>query len=174
MSARTTSDLCTHCGICCDGTAFGQVALEDDDSNNIPQGMSLLESDNKQVLKQPCSAHINCTCIIYVNRPKICASYECRLLKTYMNGKVAENIALQTIHEVKSIREEIETQLGEVGKENQKQDVHTRMRDFERDLTSRMTPVEYRRLHGPLLLKYKVLQKLLTDRFGVQFKSEKK
>ncbi|MCE7992562.1 MAG: YkgJ family cysteine cluster protein [Roseivirga sp.] len=173
MSTTSSSDLCLKCGICCDGTAFGQAVLENKDLNTATQQISLLDKEGKRILKLPCQALSDCSCTIYANRPKVCATYECILLKQYINGKVTESIAHQTIHRVKSIREEIETQLKETGNENQKEDIHARMRDFERDLLTRMPPVEYRQLHGPLLLKYKVLQKLLIDRFGVQFKSEK-
>ncbi len=90
-----------------------------------------------------------------------------------MADKVTEGLAHQTIDSLKSTGREIEMLLKEAGFENNTEDIHTKVRDFERDLVSRMPLVDYRQLYGPLLLKYKVLQKLLTDRFGVQFKDER-
>lgn len=174
MSTITSSHLCIKCGICCDGTAFGQVTLESNDLNTVTQEISLVDLKDKRILKQPCAALLDCTCTIYPNRPGVCVAYECKLLKEYMRGKVAENLAHRIINSVKLIKEEIEILLKKAGNENDTEDIHTRMRDFERGLISQMPILEYRQLNGPLLLKYKILQKLLIDRFGLQFKGENK
>ncbi|MCE7992693.1 MAG: YkgJ family cysteine cluster protein [Roseivirga sp.] len=172
MSSCAASDLCIKCGACCDGTAFGQVPLEDTDLVDVSMGMNLLEAGGKRVLKQPCAAHINNTCTIYSQRPSICSDYECKLLKEYMDGEVSVYNAHEAIDRLKSLKREIEMLLKTAGTENDRDDIHLKMWSLEKEALTRLTIEQFHNLHRPLLLKYEVLKRLLTNSFGVVFKRE--
>jgi Fe-S-cluster containining protein len=75
--------LCQSCGLCCDGSLFGFVALE-------PREVEAARKKRLQVVKggkgfeQPCAALEGVvggcrTCRIYPERPLECRSFACRL-----------------------------------------------------------------------------------------------
>ena len=71
----TPSDLCVACGMCCDGTMFGNVVAHD---HELVQ-MIFLGAETKSnsdssrhFFLQPCPAHVNGSCSIYETRPLIC------------------------------------------------------------------------------------------------------
>lgn len=172
MSRCTASDICIKCGVCCDGTAFGQIVLEDTDLSEVSLEMNLMEAEGKRILQQPCPAHINNTCTIYSHRPSICGDYQCKLLKEYENEEVSESDAHEAIDTLKSVKSEIEAYLMAAGVKNGQgaDDIHTKMWALERDALVTMTTQQFNNLHRPLLLKYQVLKELLTDKFGIEFK----
>ncbi len=172
MSSCSASDLCIKCGACCDGTAFGQVPLEETDLAGVSLDMNLLEAEGKRILRQPCPAHVNNSCTIYADRPAICSDYECKLLKEFMNGEVNPDDAHEAIDKLKSLKREIETLLKVAGVENSKDDIHLKMWTLEREALTTLTVEQFHNLHRPLLLKYETLKSLLTSSFGIIFKRE--
>lgn len=172
MSNCSASDLCIKCGACCDGTAFGQVPIEDTDLAGVSLKMNLMEAEGKRILKQPCAAHINNACTIYSQRPFVCGDYECELLKEYVSGEVSKYEAHAAIDKLKLLKTEIEMHLKAAGIENDKDDIHLKMWSLERNALTIMTTEQFHNLYRPLLLKYQALKKLLTDSFGIEFKRE--
>lgn len=172
MSSCSASDLCIKCGACCDGTAFGQVTLEDTDLDGVSLEMNLMESWGKRILQQPCAAHINNACTVYSHRPSVCSNYECKLLRGYIKGDVNEYVAHEAIDRLKVLKREIEVCLKLAGFENERDDIHLKMWSLERNALTTMTTEQFHNLHRPLLLKYQALKKLLTDSFGIEFKRE--
>jgi hypothetical protein len=72
--------LCSDCGICCDGTLFSSVTLEDADVVAVRQHrLPLLETRNGYRLELPCEARRGVLCGIYDERPEICADFACEL-----------------------------------------------------------------------------------------------
>ncbi|GAB5522794.1 MAG: hypothetical protein Roseis2KO_06660 [Roseivirga sp.] len=172
MSSCKASDLCIKCGACCDGTAFGQVPIEDSDLVGVSLKMNLMEAEGKRVLKQPCAAHINNTCTIYADRPSVCSDYQCKLLKESVDGEIDVSDAHKAIETLQLLKIEIERLLKAAGLENARDDIHLKMWYLERDGLAVMPTKEFHNLHRPLLLKYQALKKLLTDSFGIVFKRE--
>lgn len=172
MGSCAASDLCIKCGACCDGTAFGQVPLEETDLIGVSLEMNLLEAEGKRILRQPCAAHINNSCSIYANRPSICSDYECKLLREYASGEVNEHEAHEAIDTLKSLRGEIDKLLKIAGVENDRDDIHLKMWTLEREALTTLTAEQFHNLHRPLLLKYEALKTLLTSSFGIAFKRE--
>jgi len=76
------SDLCTACALCCDGTLFGSVKVEDEDRPHLR--LPLVDG----ALAQPCAALVDRRCSVYAERPASCARYACELLKQVEAGVV--------------------------------------------------------------------------------------
>ena len=74
------AELCTDCGICCDGALFSSVAL---DAAGLvtarEQRLSVVETASECQLPLPCGALRGVLCGIYEERPECCAEYECEL-----------------------------------------------------------------------------------------------
>ncbi len=173
MTDKNSPDLCTKCGVCCDGTFFDEAMIQPSDLNPVTEKLDLLRKDGKIKIKLPCSHHINYRCTIYEQRPWVCRAYECKLLKECKQGKVDEGEAIEVINTLKSAVEEIDEILEKAGIPKGRLGVHKRITALEEQSLTEMTLTEYRKANGPLLIKYRLLQKLLTERFGIPFEKKK-
>ena len=89
MKPSLTDTLCTRCGLCCDGSLFGDVELVGPGEATRLEIMGLEIDDNQadgDLLLQPCAALQGRRCGIYAHRPKCCRSFECRLLEDVRSG----------------------------------------------------------------------------------------
>jgi len=82
-------DLCLSCGLCCDGSLFWAVPVEEGESVPAP-----LDPDGW--LRQPCTC-FNGTCTIYSDRPAACRTFDCRVLQIVQAGHRDDAWARQQI-----------------------------------------------------------------------------
>jgi len=119
MKPSLTDTLCTRCGLCCDGSLFGDVELVGQAEATRLEIMGLEIEDNQadgDLLVQPCAALQGRRCGIYAHRPKCCRTFECRLLQDARRGAVTIDRAADHIAEaLKRIRrvKELLAQLGQ-------------------------------------------------------------
>jgi hypothetical protein len=79
--ASPTDELCTRCGLCCDGTLFGDVELTDREADRLTLiGIEVEEQSRGAAMNQPCTALRGRRCSIYPHRPGSCRAFACRLL----------------------------------------------------------------------------------------------
>jgi len=104
-----SQSLCLTCGLCCDGTLFSSVQLKSDDETNSLKavGTKIYSDNSANMLKLPCAAHKNGTCTVYANRPQICRTYKCELLKTFEREEISREAALRIINKVVSLKNEV-------------------------------------------------------------------
>lgn len=168
MSTATKySDICIKCGICCDGTAFDNVNVETTDLNTATEGKVSKGMKGQLQIKHPCTAHSNNICTIYSQRPAMCRTYECKLLKLFKLGKVTENTAYEVIDNARSAANEINSLLENAGIPKNNRSIQERMGILEKEALTKLTLRDYRKEHGPLLIKFKLFQELLYQKFGV-------
>lgn len=102
-TAASFSDICTACGLCCDGTLFGQAMLDPDELDAAKaSGFILKDFAGKQGFTQPCKQLCGSICGIYASRPNVCRSYQCSLLKRVADGDVSSGDAAKHIAEAKT------------------------------------------------------------------------
>ncbi|MBO3699062.1 YkgJ family cysteine cluster protein [Roseivirga sp. E12] len=169
MIEENSPDLCTKCGVCCDGSFFELAGVQQSDINEVTRELDMLQTGERLQIKLPCTAHVNNRCTIYEVRPWVCRAYECKLLKECKRGEVSEEEAIKTIDQLKSALEELDTLLLEADVPKERRGVHKRIRILEERSLTIMAEPQYRKAYGPLLIKYRLLQKLLTERFGIPF-----
>lgn len=95
-----TSTLCTQCGLCCDGTLFGDVELAGRREAVRLEALGLdVDSDDADVelLALPCAGLRGTRCGVYAHRPQCCRTFECRLLQQAQRGEVTAADALSRI-----------------------------------------------------------------------------
>jgi uncharacterized protein len=100
-----TDTLCTRCGLCCDGTLFGDVELSGPAEAGRLGALGLdVDSDDAdaELLALPCGALRGTRCNVYSHRPRCCRTFECRLLQEAQRGVVAEALALERIADARA------------------------------------------------------------------------
>lgn len=92
------ASLCTRCGLCCNGMLFADVELRDaEESLRVESlGIECDEEDGHELLIQPCAGLEGTRCGVYAHRPECCRTFECRVLKDYLAGRIslAEGLGL--------------------------------------------------------------------------------
>ncbi|MFZ2403633.1 MAG: YkgJ family cysteine cluster protein [Methylobacter sp.] len=109
------SELCLACGLCCDGTLFSRVPVNNTDNIPIFQetAVKAISSRGQSSFNQPCPAYVNRGCQIYTDRPKNCRKFRCKLLDEYCERKLTQGEAMAIINKAFSYRKIfMETLLG--------------------------------------------------------------
>lgn len=104
----TPSDLCVACGMCCDGTMFGQVVAQENELlQMVLLGAETHEKDGKNFFSQPCPAFVDGSCSIYEHRPKTCSGYKCALLKRVLKEEITPEQALVKVERMKKAKKDL-------------------------------------------------------------------
>jgi Fe-S-cluster containining protein len=116
--AASEENLCTSCGLCCDGSLFAEVELGSrrEAFGLEAMGLDVDESDDDKaapILNQPCAAIKNTRCSVYKFRPKCCRTFECRLLQQVKGGAIQIEDAKSQIAYVLQQIQKIKTLLAE-------------------------------------------------------------
>jgi uncharacterized protein len=83
------SDLCADCGMCCSGALFEWVPLEDHEVAEAQRlGLPVEAQGDKTVFTLPCTQVLGKRCMIYADRPAMCATYECTTLRALRLGEI--------------------------------------------------------------------------------------
>jgi Fe-S-cluster containining protein len=107
-----TDALCTRCGLCCDGTLFGDVELTGPTEATRLEALGLdVDADDADVelLALPCRGLRGTRCSVYAHRPRCCRTFECRLLQDAERGVVSIEEALARIAEAKAQVQRVKT-----------------------------------------------------------------
>jgi hypothetical protein len=91
--------LCLNCGLCCNGTLFGDVKLQppDDPGRLAALGLAVPVARGRPHLPQPCAALEGCRCRVYVARPSRCQQFDCALLLAVGQGRTTAAAAQRVI-----------------------------------------------------------------------------
>ena len=115
--ADAISQLCPACGLCCNGVLFADVELQPGDNAGrlIDLGMALKRKGMKRAFVQPCRCFDGKLCVIYADRPKRCATFECGLLKRVQSGAMTAPAALKRIADAKKLVDKVRRLLRRLG-----------------------------------------------------------
>ena len=101
-------NLCTSCGICCQGYAFSQGSVgreEVDLLRGLP--LNIYKHANETYFAIPCPAHKDNRCTVYETRPKKCVKFKCALLNKVSTGETDLSSALETIRLFRHLIDEL-------------------------------------------------------------------
>ncbi|HTJ80749.1 MAG TPA: YkgJ family cysteine cluster protein [Polyangiaceae bacterium] len=94
------SRICQGCGLCCNGTLFAMVELEQHELDRAPRH-SLPLVPGEAAFSLPCPKYERGHgCSIYDDRPERCRSYRCGLLKAVVAGERTVEQQLQRVERV--------------------------------------------------------------------------
>jgi hypothetical protein len=109
-----TDTLCTRCGLCCDGTLFGDVELRGrrEATRLAILGLDVDTDDaDAELLALPCRGLRGTRCSVYAHRPSCCRTFECRLLLDAGRGALTLDDALTTVAQTKALVRRVTTLL---------------------------------------------------------------
>ena len=109
-SAPNGSNLCLECALCCDGSLFLKAQLRQHEPEHARTlGLTVIEHDQPG-FHLPCHLLNGKACSIYekAERPQVCGSFRCELLKRYLNGEVDLDSALKTVQTTRTLLAEIQ------------------------------------------------------------------
>lgn len=78
------SELCRRCGLCCDGTLFARVPVEEAAAARLRGRLPVIGD----ALAQPCAALVGRACTVYDERPARCREFRCLLYAALADGEV--------------------------------------------------------------------------------------
>lgn len=130
QSDPVATDLCSSCGLCCDGTLFHTVRIgpDDDPSPLRAYGLHLTRRKGQAWLKQPCPAHQSCSCAIYTQRPARCRLFVCRQLEAVQEGLRSEEEALACIEQACAWRDRLRLLVEQEGNQHSRRPLSVRVR----------------------------------------------
>lgn len=119
MSALT-DQLCTQCGLCCDGTLLADVELASrrEAASMEALGMAMDEDADGNVMLLPCAGLKEKCCTVYRHRPKSCRAFECQLLQDAQAGSLTVGRALEHIQDAFRRIGRVKSLLSELGDRN--------------------------------------------------------
>ena len=103
---QDSETLCKECGLCCEGVfhTFAYLYTDNDISivkmANIPMEFNTEVNSNTFILQCPA---FNGLCSIYPERPSVCSSHQCNLLKSVIRNDIILDDALIKVSQVKKI-----------------------------------------------------------------------
>jgi Fe-S-cluster containining protein len=157
---RVGSDLCLRCGLCCDGTLFGNITIDEGERDEVSSfGLDVGQDDRGVlVVAQPCAAFVDGCCSLYgVGRPRTCGTYNCWLVHDYQEGTRDIVDALVVVGLVRSVVREIEVEAGMAAGSYSEAALRAYFRDVE--------PWNHPEEHVRLLIAYHRLWQLGTKYF---------
>jgi len=90
--------LCLACGFCCNGTLHIHTALLPEETETAAAlGLRVTAVGDRPAFQQPCARFQAGKCTIYEQRPQVCRSYACALLKRLQAGEIALEQALRVV-----------------------------------------------------------------------------
>jgi len=111
-TAAAESDLCTSCGMCCDGTYMAWVRLvPGDDIGRLTVLHPEHTDEGKHFFVQPCAALEGTRCSVYTDRPTVCRSYRCQLLDRTAAGEHSVQRAAELITQARQLADRIKPQM---------------------------------------------------------------
>ena len=158
MTSRA-EDLCLSCGLCCDGSLFWAVPVEQ--GEDVP---ALLDEDGR--LRQPCTC-FNGVCTIYADRPAACRTFNCRVLQTVQAGRRDNAWAREQIAGMRRVLAALDTTLP--GREPS---LYRRAAEFLAEHQQELGDPAFQRTHRNVLRCLAAYEATLA-RFHVAAKQEK-
>lgn len=162
-----SENICLACGICCDGTLIGFVEVEAAEFSSLKGVLEIEESDEIGFFLHPCEKFCE-KCTIYDQRPKQCGMFECKVLKSYEQGKLDFKSASEIIEDVIQKKLAIEAQLASLEIVLKSGSFCFKMMEVK-NWFKHHSKIEKSSDQNDLMLKIENLNKVVMHHFGVSY-----
>lgn len=96
----TLSELCVACGLCCDGSLFRFLPVDEAERGTYARlGLKVVTQSGRPAMPLPCPRLSGRACTVYAERPGGCRAYVCFLGDRLARGEVSGDDALATVRE---------------------------------------------------------------------------
>lgn len=166
---NASGNVCIECGLCCDGSMFDKARINKHDDLAFLQqmGVGSFTVGDKKFFQLPCRAQEGKLCRLYNDerRFKICRTFQCKLLKQYLSGKISYRTAMAIIREIRMRRQSIKA-FSKILNENQNCD-EPAILSFIRELyhSGKLKDLTFRRSYAKQILDCIIFKELLKKRF---------
>ena len=159
-----SEDLCLSCGLCCNGSIFSVIPLDNTLKRQLP--LHYLADKKHQLLQLPCTHYVENKCGIYntPEKPHACSQFRCRLLFQLEDGKSSVKESLDTIKEAKAQIEEIQTLLRNLDNYDENTSLELNVNAFQKQ---QPLGLDSRLQLALVLLRHRVLKLYFRKYFGV-------
>ena len=159
------NDLCLSCGLCCDGAIFSSAALgEPATAPGVAlAGVKLV--DGGRGFHLPCPSHVDRRCQVYLDRPLVCRTYRCQLLKSLDRDKINFDDALAIVGQAIARRDDARRQILALSPELAATNLDHARLGLEAAMKS-ADSVGEKREYGGLILKLLLLREFLDKHFS--------
>lgn len=109
-------ELCLHCGLCCLGYFHRGAVINNEKDFLLAQKMGAytkVDKNNQQWFTLPCPK-FDGKCSVYPERPSVCESHQCELLKSVKTGKIELEKSKSVCDEMKGICTYLDSSLNTV------------------------------------------------------------
>jgi uncharacterized protein len=177
--ATNANQLCTQCGLCCDGTIFADVQLNTPAevarvcavssapklATTHPLRIKSPALNAKCRLGQPCPALQGRLCAIYPERPDYCRQFECLTLKQVKAGALSPAAALRAIRATRKRVAKIKGLLRKLEDVDEHLPLATRVRRTAARLEKRGASGPAREAYARLTVSMHELHRVLSSAF---------
>lgn len=168
---KPDEQLCLSCGLCCDGTLFDLVKLEEgDDARRLKAlGLPLKVSRGKAPVvrfPQPCAAlGPDRACRVYGDRPRQCRVFECGVFKDAKAGRLSYAAAQRIVEQARRRADKVRRLLRELGDHDEQRSLGERFHRTSERLESGAADEASRAKFADLSLAVHRLKLQAYDRF---------
>lgn len=115
--ARAVSELCPHCGFCCNGVLFADVRIPDPSEAATLRKLDvpLRGQPGRWRLPQPCPCFDGQLCSVYALRPERCRTFSCGLLQRLIQGRLSPDQARAIVQRARAALAKVEQALAALG-----------------------------------------------------------
>lgn len=165
--SEQASRICSHCGLCCNGSLYSAVALTPADrSKLIAVAQVPVEATGDLAWLQPCAAHDGSGCTVYDRRPLACRDYHCGVLDSVAAGSLSAGDAVMLVSQVKSLAQSVAARLSAIDTQQQPKPLYQLLNDFDQHVQL-LDPAAQRAMDPALLLTVGTLKMMLGKHFKV-------
>jgi hypothetical protein len=146
---------------------YRTVDVGSDDRTELLQAAGLVLSTRGDVtsFRQPCSAFGSGCCSVYPDRPSVCRSYRCLLLRRHEAGEVSRDDALALIARTTHLRDRVRSGLADDLGVEDRQSLDGLYRLMMAKFDAEPDPAATRREHSDLLMTVAALRVILAREF---------
>ena len=160
--------LCVGCGLCCDGTLFTHADVFDETPviETIDVLLTRKGDETKRQLPLPCSLLAEgASCGVYEDRPPICESYRCNLLKSVDAGEQSLKDARAITHRTSELRDTVRQGIEEIVGPSPTLSIAAMIAALDAHRYTQTDPSTFRREHAELYLSIAALGMAIESNF---------
>ncbi len=118
LSNDHAGELCCYCSLCCNGSIFSHVKLDDAERAELGDSVDYEDVKGSLRLQFPCrQLGSDGACKGYDKRPEICRSFRCQLLKNLEYGEVGFQAAKIIVDDARQLRARVFEALADAGED---------------------------------------------------------
>ncbi len=103
--------LCADCGLCCNGTLFVSVAVDEAAATRLRVRLPVVDTSEGPVLPLPCAGLEGVRCRLYPDRPDRCRTFVCELRRDLEDGRVSSDDARRLVDATRALAASVATRL---------------------------------------------------------------